>query len=81
MPLDEATGTTLRWTLVARPFSTERQEREACVGLSLAQMLEASELPRRYWSYLQVFVDDQEIPSAWWGRVRPKASPPVMRTC
>lgn len=79
MPLDGATpvatpGAMLRWTLVARPFSTERRTCAAPAGISLAQMLEASDLPQRYWPYLQVFVDDQEIPRAWWGRVRPKAS-------
>ena len=57
MPLDATQfETQLRWTLVARPFSTEREERFAPVGLSLAQMLEASDLPERYWPYLQVLM-------------------------
>jgi hypothetical protein len=60
----------IRWTLVARPFSTDREERSAPAGLSLAQMLEASDLPQRYWPYLQVFVDDEEVPRHWWARVR-----------
>ena len=64
----------IRWTLVARPFSTDREERSAPAGLSLAQMLEASDLPQRYWPYLQVFVDDEEVPRHWWARVRPKAN-------
>ena len=73
MPLDATQlDTQLRWTLVARPFSTEREERFAPVGLSLAQMLEASDLPQRYWPYLQVFVDDEEVPRDWWAQVRPK---------
>ena len=73
MPLDTTQfETQLRWTLVARPFSTEREERFAPVGLSLAQMLEASDLPERYWPYLQVFVDDEEVPRDWWAKVRPK---------
>ena len=73
MPLDATQfETQLRWTLVARPFSTEREERFAPVGLSLAQMLEASDLPQRYWPYLQVFVDDEEVPRDWWAQIRPK---------
>ena len=61
----------VRWTLVARPFSTDREERLAPYGLTLAEMLERSELPQRYWPYIQVFVDDEEVPRHWWTRIRP----------
>ena len=62
----------VRWTLVARPFSTDRQEMLTPCGLTLAQMLELSDLPQRYWPYIQVFVDDEEVPRQWWRHVRPK---------
>ena len=62
----------VRWTLVARPFSTDRQEMLTPCGLTLAQMLELSNLPQRYWPYIQVFVDDEEVPRQWWRQVRPK---------
>ena len=62
----------VRWTLVARPFSTDREERLAPYGLTLAEMLERSDLPQRYWPYIQVFVDDEEVPRHWWTRIRPK---------
>lgn len=71
MPLE---GSELRWTLVPRPFSAERETRVTPVGLTLAEMLEASDLPRRYWPYLQVFVNDEEVPRDLWTRVRPKAT-------
>ena len=35
-------------------------------------MLLASDLPERYWPYLEVYVDDEEIPREWWDRIRPK---------
>ena len=73
MPLDcTESPASVRWTLVARPFSTDREERLAPYGLTLAEMLEQSDLPQRYWPYIQVFVDDEEVPREWWSRVRPK---------
>ena len=73
MPLDSTQiPDPVRWTLVARPFSTDREERFAPAGLSLADMLERSDLPQRYWPYIQVFVDDEEVPRHWWPRIRPK---------
>lgn len=73
MPLDcTKIAEPIRWTLVARPFSTDREERLALFGLTLAEMLEQSDLPQRYWPYIQVFVDDEEVPREWWTRVRPK---------
>ena len=66
MPLDgHLLDNSIRWTLVPRPFSTEREERYSPAGLSLAQMLLASDLPERYWHYLEVYVDDEEIPREW----------------
>jgi hypothetical protein len=73
MPFDSITShDPVRWTLVARPFSTDRQEKITPSGLTLAQMLELSDLPQRYWPYIQVFVDDEEVPRRWWRQVRPK---------
>ena len=64
----------LTWTLLPRPFSSVREERSTPCGLSLAQMLVLSDLPERYWPYIQVFVNDEEVPHALWPRIRPKPS-------
>ena len=73
MPLDcYPNDTQIRWTVIPRPFSSDREERFSPSGLSLAQMLIASDLPEHYWPYLQVYVDDEEVPREWWVRIRPK---------
>ena len=64
----------LTWTLIPRPFSSAREERFTPCGLSLAQMLVLSDLPERYWPYLQVYVNDEEVGRALWHRLRPKPS-------
>jgi hypothetical protein len=65
--------------MAPRPFSTERLDTLMPVGLTLKEMLEATQPDSLLLAHAHVYVGDQYIPRDRWHRVRPKSG--VRVTC
>lgn len=60
----------LRVTAVTHAFSTQRIDLELEAGPTLAELVAQAGIPS--WAHARVWIDDSEMPRAWWHLVRPK---------
>ncbi|MCM0018436.1 MAG: host specificity factor TipJ family phage tail protein [Tagaea sp.] len=77
-PAERRSAPPVRATLFRHPLSRLHEHAEFAPGLTIAEMLEASDFPPRVWGWLRVHIGEHEIPRDLWRVVRPKPGAPLV---